>query len=61
MAEPGFDPALLDALARCFAEAALRRLLAEQSDVGANSMMPLDKLSERTTRGRDMSAGDANG
>jgi hypothetical protein len=28
--QPSFDPALLDALARCFVEAAADRLIAEQ-------------------------------
>ena len=48
-----FDPALLDALARCFAEAAVRRLLANgpKSDVEANSMTSNRKPSRRANRG----------
>lgn len=47
MAEPVFDPALLDALARCFAEAAVRQLLVSgtESTSEANSMTPLQKRS----------------
>ena len=53
-----FDPALLDELARCFAEAAVRQLLASQpsatpseSTIEANSVLPFKKRSARTKRG----------
>ena len=58
MAEPAFDPELLDALARCFAEAAVRRWLAEQSTEQSatepNSLTPLEKSAKRTHQGRDV-------
>ena len=45
MAEPTFDPAQLDALRQCYVEAAFRRLLAEQRDFSANSLMELENRS----------------
>ena len=54
MSDAAFDPALLDALARCFVEAAVRQLLATGAEKATTETNPLSGLEippTCTTRG----------